>query len=121
MHKNSPSSHQQENPPADPWGKNVTSEFTGSYYAVARGRRFGSFGIYADVNKLLLEVNGVVGSLFKVCESFFEAHLYLKENFVQGHPTPSNVNATHSPPSFTKVAFSSPSVPVLDLGGHIVT
>jgi phage terminase large subunit-like protein len=41
---------QQENPPADPWDKFVTSEVTGSYYAVARGRRFDSFGIYADVN-----------------------------------------------------------------------
>jgi hypothetical protein len=47
-------SQQQENPPADPWGKNVTSEVTGSYYAVARGKRFDSFGRYADVKKFLL-------------------------------------------------------------------
>jgi hypothetical protein len=36
---------QQESPPADPWDKFVTSEVTGSYYAVARGKRFDSFGI----------------------------------------------------------------------------
>jgi hypothetical protein len=28
-------SQQKENPPADPWGKFVTSEVTGPYYAVA--------------------------------------------------------------------------------------
>jgi hypothetical protein len=71
-------SQQQENPPADPWGKFITSEVTGPYYAVTRGRRFDSFGIYADVNKFLFEVNGVVGSLFKVCESYSKSHLYLK-------------------------------------------
>jgi hypothetical protein len=73
----------QENPPSDPWGKNVASEVTGSYYSVARGKGFSSLENYADANKFLLEVNGVVGSLFKVCESFSEAHLYLRENFVK--------------------------------------
>jgi hypothetical protein len=104
-------SQQQENPPADPWDKFFISEVTGSYYTVARGRIFDSFGIYADVNKFLLEVNGVVGSLFKFCESYSEAHLYLKEHFVHDHPAPSNVASTESPPSFTKVASSSPSFP----------
>jgi hypothetical protein len=33
-------SQQQENSPADPWENFVTSEVTGSYYAVARGRKF---------------------------------------------------------------------------------
>jgi viroplasmin and RNaseH domain-containing protein len=61
---------------------------TGVYYAVARGRKFDSSGIYADVNKFLPEVNGVVGLLFKVCESYSEAHLYLKEHFVKEHPSP---------------------------------
>jgi hypothetical protein len=79
-------SQQQDNPPAYPWDKFVTSEVTGAYYAVARGRRFDSFGIYADVNKLLLEVNGVVGSLFNVCKYYFKSHLYLKEHFVKEHP-----------------------------------
>jgi hypothetical protein len=104
-------SQQQENTPAYPWDKFVTSEVTGSYYAVTQGRRFDSSGIYADVNKFLLEVNGVVGSLFKVCDSYSKAHLYLKERFVKEHPAPSNVAATDSPPSFTKVASLSPSAP----------
>jgi hypothetical protein len=116
MHKNSPSSFLKLSVSNKitllrTLGKNVTSEVTGSYYAVARGRRFDSFGIYADVNKFLLEVNGVVGSLFKVCESYSEAHLHLKEHFIQDHPAPSNVASTDSPPSLTKVAFSSPSAP----------
>jgi hypothetical protein len=88
---------------------------------------------YADVNKLLLEVNGVVGSLFKLCESYYEAHRYLKEHFVKEHPAPSSVAATDSPPSFTEVASSSPSVlpgenrsdiceaSILDLGGRSMT
>jgi hypothetical protein len=67
--------------------------------------------MYADVNKFLLEVNGVVWSLLKVCESYSEAHLYLKEHFVKEHPIPSNVAATNSPPSFTDVDSSSPSAP----------
>jgi hypothetical protein len=49
---------------------------------------FDSFGIYDDVNKFLFEVNGVVGLLFKVCESYSEAHLYLKGNFVKESPPP---------------------------------
>jgi hypothetical protein len=56
-------------------GKKITSEVTRYYYAVARGRRFDSFEIYADVSKFLFEVNGVVGLLYKVCESYSEAHL----------------------------------------------
>jgi hypothetical protein len=85
------------------------------------------------VNKFLLEVNGVVGSLFKVCESYSEAHLYLKDHSVKEHPVPSNVAATDSPPSFTEVGSSSPPVTpgekrsdlfkaiMLDLGGRSVT
>jgi hypothetical protein len=117
----------------NPHEKNVTSEVTEAYYAVARGRRFDSFGIYADVNKFLLEVNGVVGSLFKVCESYSEAHLYLKKHFINEHPAPSNVASADSPPSFTEVDSLSPSVPpgenrrdlfkasMLDLGGRSMT
>jgi hypothetical protein len=85
------------------------------------------------VSKFLLEVNGVVGSLFKVCESYSEAHLYLKENFVKENPAPSNVATTDYPPLFTEVGSSSPPVPprekrsdlfkasMLDLGGRSVT
>jgi hypothetical protein len=84
------------------------------------------------VSKFLLEVNGVVGSLFKVCESYSEAHLCLKEYFIKDHPAPSNVAATDSPPSFPEGGSSSPSVPpgekrsdlfkasMLDLGGRSV-
>jgi hypothetical protein len=79
-------SQQQENPASEPWDKFVTSEVTGYYYAVARGRIFDSFGIYADVKKFLFEVNWVVGSLFKLCESYSKAHLYLKEHFMKEHP-----------------------------------
>jgi hypothetical protein len=59
-------------------------------YVVARGKWFSSFGIYADVTKFLLEVNEVVGSLFKVCESYSEARLYLREYYVKekGGPYP---------------------------------
>jgi hypothetical protein len=85
------------------------------------------------VNKFLLEVNGVVGLLFKVCESYSEAHLYLKEYIVKEHPTPSNVATTDPPPSFPEVGSSSPPVQpgekrsnifkasMLDLGGRSVT
>jgi hypothetical protein len=65
--------------PVDPWDKFVTSEVAGSYYAVARGKKIDSFGIYAHVNKFLFEVNGVVGFRFKVCGSNSEAHLRLKK------------------------------------------
>jgi hypothetical protein len=68
-------------------------------------------GIYADVIKFLLEVNGVVGSLFKVCESYSKAHLYLKEHFVKDHPAPSNVATTDSPPSLPEGGSSSPPPP----------
>jgi hypothetical protein len=77
----------------------------------SRRRRFDSFGIYADVSKFLFEVNGVVGSLFKVCESYSEAHLYLKEHFVKERPPPLNVAKTDSPPSFPKGGSSYPPVP----------
>jgi hypothetical protein len=104
-------SQQQERPPADPWEKIVTSEVTGSYYSVAQGKRFESFGIYADVNKLLFEANGVVGSLFKVCESYSEARLYLKEHFVKEDPAPLDIAAIDSPPSFPERGLSSSPVP----------
>jgi hypothetical protein len=84
-------SQQQESPPADPWEFFFASEGTGSYYTVSRGKRFDSFGIYANVYKFLFEVNGVVGSLFKVCESYSKAHLYLKEHFVKEDPVPLDV------------------------------
>jgi hypothetical protein len=88
------------------------------------------------VSKFLFEVNGVVWSLFKVCESYSEAHLYLKDSFVREHPAPLNVAAIDFPPSFPpsfpEGGSSSPPVPpdekrgdlfkarMLDLGGRSV-
>jgi hypothetical protein len=76
-------SQQQESAPSYPWHKFLALEVTGSYYDVSRGKGCSSLGIYADINKCILEVNGVVGSPFKVCESYSEAHLYLREHFVK--------------------------------------
>jgi hypothetical protein len=104
-------SQQRYIPPAERWDKFVTSEVTGSYYAVDRGRRFDSFGIYAEVKKFLFEVNGVDGSLFKICESYSEVHLYLKEHFVKEDPLPLDVAATDSPPSFPEGGFIVPTRP----------
>jgi hypothetical protein len=85
-----------------------------------------------DVHKFLFEVNGVVGSLFKVSESYSEAHLYLKEHFVKEDSVPLDVTPTDSPPSLTKGGLSSPPVSpeekrsnlfkarILDLGGRSV-
>jgi hypothetical protein len=70
-----------------------------------------------------------VGSLFKVCESYYEAHLYLKEHFMKEDPAPLDVAATYFPPSLPKGGLSSPPAPpeekrsdifkvsMLDLGG----
>jgi hypothetical protein len=66
---------------------------------IARGKGFDSFGIYADAKKFLFEVNGVVVSLFKVRESYSEAHLYLKEHFVKEDPVPLDTAAIDPPRS----------------------
>jgi hypothetical protein len=85
------------------------------------------------VNKFLLVVNGVVGSLLKVCESYSEAHLYLNEHFVKEQPAPSNIATTESPPSSPERGSLSLSVPsgekrndlfkssMFDLGGRSMT
>jgi hypothetical protein len=73
----------QESTPVDPWVKCLATEVKGSYYDVARGNGVGSFRIYADVEKFLMEVNGVVVALFKVYESYSGAHLYLEEPFTK--------------------------------------
>jgi hypothetical protein len=82
------------------------------------------------VSKFFFAVNGLVGSLFKVCESYSEAHLYLKEHFVKEHPVPMNVVATDSLPSFPEGVHHPLQFPLeekrsdlfkaimLDLGGH---
>jgi hypothetical protein len=63
------------------------------------------------VSKFLLEVNDVFGLLFKVCESYSEAYLYLREHLVKENPAPSSVAATDSPPSFPEGGSLSPPVP----------
>jgi hypothetical protein len=109
-------SRQQESDHADPWDKFVAAEVTGSYYDVAIGKGFGSLGIYVDVNKFLLEASGVVGSLFKVCESYSEAHLYLREHVAKEKEDPTflGTDLIGSPPS-PPGRVSSPPEP--HLGG----
>jgi hypothetical protein len=84
------------------------------------------------VNKFLFKVNWVVGSLFKVCESYSKDHLYLRAYFVKEDPVPPDVAPTDSAPSLPKGGISSPPVPpedkrsdlfkasMLDLGGRSV-
>jgi hypothetical protein len=53
------------------------------------------------MNKFLLEVNGVMGNLFDACESYSEAHLYLREHFVKEKEDSIllRIDSTGSPPS----------------------
>jgi hypothetical protein len=74
----------QESAPVDLWDKFLATEVTGYYYAVAMVNSVDIFGINADVKKFLTEVNGVVGALFKVCESHSEARLYLEDHSTNG-------------------------------------
>jgi hypothetical protein len=59
------------------------------------------------VNKFLLEVNGVVGFLFKACASYSVAHLYLREIFVKEKkdPVPQDVALADFPPSLPEGAY----------------
>jgi hypothetical protein len=102
----------QESTHFDPWVNFLATEVIGSYYDVARGKGFSSFGIYVDVKEFLMEVNGVVGSLFKVCESYSEAHLYLKEHFTKATDDPiflgTDPRGPPSPPPKGGVAFPHP-------------
>jgi hypothetical protein len=45
-------------------------------------------GIFGDVKKFVIEVNGAIGALFKVCELYSEARLYLEEHFTKGKDDP---------------------------------
>jgi hypothetical protein len=65
-------SQQQESPPADPWENMLHRRSLG---LTMRSPEEKGLTVYADVTKFLFEVNGVVGSLFKVCESYSEARL----------------------------------------------
>jgi hypothetical protein len=86
------------------------------------------------VNNFLLKVNGVTVSLFKVCESYSEARLYLKEYFVKEKEDPVflGTDLIGFPPLPPEGEISSPPVPpkkkiselfmasMLDLGGRSV-
>jgi hypothetical protein len=81
------------------------------------------------VNKFLFEVNGAVGYLFKVCESYSREH-FVKE---KEDSIPQDVYLTDPPHSPSEGGISSPPVPpeekrsdlfkasMLDLGGRSVT
>jgi hypothetical protein len=49
---------------------------------------FDSFRIYGDVKKFLIEVNVVIGALFKVCDSYSETRLYSEEPFTKWKDDP---------------------------------
>jgi hypothetical protein len=125
----------QYSTPVDPWDFFLTTEVTGSDYTVAGGKLFGIFRIYADVKKFLMEVNGMVGILFKVCESFSEAHLYLEDPFtketdgpiflgtdLRGSPSPPTRGGVAPPTKHPEVKRSDLlKTSMLDLGGSSVT
>jgi hypothetical protein len=68
------------------------------------------------VSKFIFEVNGVVGLLFKLCESYSEAHLYLKEHrFPSLVPRRGLFIPTHPPQRRNEAIFFKASM--LDLGG----
>jgi hypothetical protein len=52
-----------------------------------------------------------MGSLFEVCESYSEAHLYLKEHFVKEGPVPLDIAVTNYPPLLPEGGLSSHPVP----------
>jgi hypothetical protein len=102
-------SQKQENVHVDPWDRFVATEVTGSYYAVSRGGSFYSLGIYADVKMFVMEVNGMVGDLFKVCESYSEARLCLEEHFTKGNYDPTGYRFERNSFLVTRGGVSPPS------------
>jgi hypothetical protein len=62
----------------DPWDKFTSDEIKGQYFAVAVGRNEHSFGIYADLTRFKLEIEGYPTSLYQSCDSYTEAHQYLE-------------------------------------------
>jgi hypothetical protein len=53
-----------------------------------------------QTSRFLMEVNGVAGALFKVCESYSEAHLYLEERFTKEKDDPISSVPIREPPLF---------------------
>jgi hypothetical protein len=62
----------------DPWDKLTSDDIKGQYFAVAVGRNEHSFGIYADLTRFKLEIEGYPNSLYQSCDSYTEAHQYLE-------------------------------------------
>jgi hypothetical protein len=72
----------------------------------------------------------MVGSLFKVCESYSESHLYFKEHLVKEHPVPCTLERRRDRfPSLVPrrervlciAASSTPSERVFIYTGNVVT
>jgi hypothetical protein len=62
----------------DPWDKFTSDEIKGQYFAVAVGRNEHSFGVYADLTRFKLEIEGYPTSLYQTFDSYIEAHHYLE-------------------------------------------
>jgi hypothetical protein len=62
----------------DAWDKFTSDEIKGQYFAVAVGRNQHIFGIYSDLTRFKLEIEGYTTSLYQSCESYTEAHQYLE-------------------------------------------
>jgi hypothetical protein len=62
----------------DPWDKFTSDEIKGQYFTVAVGRNEHSFGIYADLTRFKLEIEGYPTYLYQSCDSYTEAHHYLE-------------------------------------------
>jgi viroplasmin and RNaseH domain-containing protein len=63
----------------DPWDKFTSDEIKGQYFAVSVGRNEHSFGIYAELTRFKEEIEGYPTSSYQSCESYTEAHQYLKK------------------------------------------
>jgi hypothetical protein len=82
---------------SDPLDTFLVSEVSGSYYVVAEGRNYGSFGIYVDVDvgKFLSEVDCMAGALFRVYPTYPASRLYLEVHQGRGGEPPPSQNATY--------------------------
>jgi hypothetical protein len=62
----------------DPWDEFTSDEINGQYFSVAVGRNEHSLGIYADLTRFKLEIEGYPTSFYQSCDSYTEAHHYLE-------------------------------------------
>jgi hypothetical protein len=66
------------NEKCDPWDKFTSDKIKGQHFAVAVGRNEHSFGVYADLTRFKLEIEGHPTSLYQTCDSYIEDHHYLE-------------------------------------------